>query len=170
MLIVTKGKYDPMIQTLFSPNGGCTTEIIRRIDNAKKSIYVLSYVLTSFKIALALHTAFKAKVDVQVVCDAKGSVIKGSMINDLHKGNIPIWLDHKHNIMHNKVMIIDEGTVITGSFNWTDNAEHFNGENLLILDNEVTKDYHLDFVKHRNHSIVYTDQVRGEQQCENIEF
>jgi len=35
--------------------------------------------------------------------------------------------------MHHKVMIIDNHTVITGSYNFTDNAENTNDENLAII-------------------------------------
>ena len=35
--------------------------------------------------------------------------------------------------MHNKVMIVDDATVVTGSFNYTWSAEHKNAENLLVI-------------------------------------
>lgn len=37
-------------------------------------------------------------------------------------------------IAHNKVMVIDGRTVITGSFNFTKAAEESNAENLLVID------------------------------------
>ena len=42
-------------------------------------------------------------------------------------------IDAEHAIAHNKVMIIDGETVITGSFNFTKAAEENNAENLLII-------------------------------------
>jgi phosphatidylserine/phosphatidylglycerophosphate/cardiolipin synthase-like enzyme len=36
--------------------------------------------------------------------------------------------------MHHKVIIIDDATVITGSYNFTRRAAHTNDENLLIID------------------------------------
>jgi phosphatidylserine/phosphatidylglycerophosphate/cardiolipin synthase-like enzyme len=36
-------------------------------------------------------------------------------------------------IAHNKIIIIDSETVITGSFNFTKAAEEKNAENLLII-------------------------------------
>jgi phosphatidylserine/phosphatidylglycerophosphate/cardiolipin synthase-like enzyme len=45
--------------------------------------------------------------------------------------NIPTYIDSKHTIAHNKIMIIDKATVITGSFNFTKAAEEKNAENLL---------------------------------------
>jgi phosphatidylserine/phosphatidylglycerophosphate/cardiolipin synthase-like enzyme len=50
---------------------------------------------------------------------------------------VPVWIDAEHAAAHNKVMVIDNGTadaaVITGSFNFTQAAQHRNAENLLIL-------------------------------------
>ena len=46
---------------------------------------------------------------------------------------IPTFIDAKHAIAHNKIMIIDRETVITGSFNFTKAAEEKNAENLLII-------------------------------------
>ena len=42
-------------------------------------------------------------------------------------------LRSKHKIAHNKIMIIDRNTLITGSFNFTKSSEESNTENLLIL-------------------------------------
>jgi len=49
-----------------------------------------------------------------------------------HAG-IPVYIDLKDAIAHNKFMIIDRNTLITGSFNFTKAAEGKNSENLLIL-------------------------------------
>ena len=55
---------------------------------------------------------------------------------------IPIYIDAEHAIAHNKIMVIDKETVITGSFNFTKAAEESNAENLLILSSkEVAKAY-----------------------------
>ena len=42
-------------------------------------------------------------------------------------------IDAQHAIAHNKVMVIDGATVITGSFNFTKRAENANAENLLVI-------------------------------------
>ena len=46
---------------------------------------------------------------------------------------ITTLIDRKPTIAHNKVMVIDGATVLTGSFNWTASAEKSNAENLLVL-------------------------------------
>jgi phosphatidylserine/phosphatidylglycerophosphate/cardiolipin synthase-like enzyme len=53
-------------------------------------------------------------------------------------------------------MIIDRGTVITGSFNFTKAAEERNPENLLIIHSkELAKVYLANWNKHREHSEAY---------------
>jgi phosphatidylserine/phosphatidylglycerophosphate/cardiolipin synthase-like enzyme len=47
--------------------------------------------------------------------------------------SIPTYIDSAHAIAHNKIIIIDRSTLITGSFNFTKKAEEKNAENLLIL-------------------------------------
>jgi phosphatidylserine/phosphatidylglycerophosphate/cardiolipin synthase-like enzyme len=47
----------------------------------------------------------------------------------------------EHNIAHNKSIVVDDSVVITGSFNFTENAEE-NAENLLvILDKDLAATY-----------------------------
>ena len=60
----------------------------------------------------------------------------------LYNQGIPVKIDAKHAIAHNKVMIIDGETVITGSFNFTKAAEENNAENLLrIHDKKLAERY-----------------------------
>ena len=66
---------------------------------------------------------------------------------------IPTLIDAEHAIAHNKIMIIDKETVITGSFNFTKAAEGKNAENLLILKSkELAKQYIDNWNKHKGHS------------------
>jgi phosphatidylserine/phosphatidylglycerophosphate/cardiolipin synthase-like enzyme len=72
------------------------------------------------------------------------------------KAGIPIFVDDEHSIAHNKVMIIDKETVITGSFNFTRAAEEKHAENLLIIRNrDLAKVYVENWDKHREHSEAY---------------
>jgi phosphatidylserine/phosphatidylglycerophosphate/cardiolipin synthase-like enzyme len=70
---------------------------------------------------------------------------------------IPVFIDDKHAIAHNKIMIIDDRVVITGSFNFTKAAENKNAENLLILDDlpDLTRAYQDNFQQHLRHAVPY---------------
>ena len=70
-------------------------------------------------------------------------------------------IDAKHAIAHNKVMIIDGETVITGSFNFTKAAEENNAENLLVTrDRELASLYMKNWQEHERHSEVYVGRGR----------
>ncbi|MFL5804473.1 MAG: phospholipase D-like domain-containing protein [Roseiflexaceae bacterium] len=47
-------------------------------------------------------------------------------------------------ILHHKVSIIDERTVITGSYHFTSSAERDNDENLVIVDDPTLARAYLD--------------------------
>jgi phosphatidylserine/phosphatidylglycerophosphate/cardiolipin synthase-like enzyme len=48
--------------------------------------------------------------------------------------------------MHHKVMVIDQQIVITGSYNFSRNAEHYNDENTLIIHNQdIATQYMTEF-------------------------
>jgi phosphatidylserine/phosphatidylglycerophosphate/cardiolipin synthase-like enzyme len=50
--------------------------------------------------------------------------------------------------MHNKFIIRDSKCVLTGSFNFTDNAVYNNRENFIIIcDKEIAKAYQQEFNK-----------------------
>jgi len=64
-----------------------------------------------------------------------------------------VLTDKAHKIAHNKVMIIDGAVVITGSFNFSDNAEKSNAENLLVVvDKKIAAEYIQNWKKHQEHS------------------
>jgi phosphatidylserine/phosphatidylglycerophosphate/cardiolipin synthase-like enzyme len=140
-------------QVYFSPSGGCTDAIVATIDNAKKSIRVLAYSFTSAPIAGALKSAHDRGVDVRVILDKSQRTERYSGMTFLIHAGIPTRIDVVHAIAHNKVMVIDGETVITGSFNFTKAAESKNAENLLIIqDPGLAKLYQANWEKLREQS------------------
>ncbi len=120
-------------QVYFSPDGGCTQAIVDALTGAKQSVWVQAYSFTSPPIAKALVDAKKRGVNIQVILDKSQRTEKYSEADFLVHMGIPTFIDAEHAIAHNKVMILDGDTVITGSFNFTRAAEERNAENLLIL-------------------------------------
>ena len=140
------------IEVFFSPKGGCTKAIIEQIDKAKESIFVQAYSFTSQSIAQALRNASKDNVKVQVVLDKSNKDAKYS-VADYLSSNMTTLIDARHQIAHDKIMIIDSKIIITGSFNFTKSAEEGNAENLLIINSpELAKKYIENWNKHAEHS------------------
>lgn len=116
--------YACQARALFSPNGGVQNEIINEIRSAKKTVSMAAYTLTAPKIVLELEASYLRGVIVKVLTDKNQSNMPF---------NFPSKVEKKHSIMHNKIIIIDDMTVITGSYNFTQAAEYKNAENILII-------------------------------------
>ena len=148
-------------EVYFSPHGGCAEAIIRELDKAKFSVLVQAYSFTSAPIAKALLSTHKRGVKVQVILDKSQRTDKYSSAAFFLNQGIPVKIDAKHAIAHNKVMIIDGETVITGSFNFTKAAEEKNAENLLIIhDKKLASLYIKNWQDHAPHSEVYVGTGR----------
>ena len=154
-LVAQSGPKD--LHAFFSPNGGCTDAVISALGDAKKTVLVQAYSFTSAPIAEALVEAKKRGVDVQVILDKSQRTERYSGVTFLANGGIPVFIDADHRIAHNKVMIIDGQTVITGSFNFTKSAETGNAENVLLILHapELAKRYGDNWKEHLAHSKKY---------------
>ena len=121
------------VTVYFSPRGGCEAAVVRQIDQAEHTIDMQAYGFTSSAIAQALVKAKSRGVNVRAVLDREATKENDVQAVYLQDHGVPEWTDGEHPIAHNKVMIIDGKTVITGSFNFTRQAENSNAENLVIL-------------------------------------
>jgi phosphatidylserine/phosphatidylglycerophosphate/cardiolipin synthase-like enzyme len=144
------------IQVYFSPDGGCTAAVVDNLNKATNTVLVQAYSFTSARIAKALVEAEKRGVKIQVILDKSQRREKYTEADFLLHAGVPTWIDAKHAIAHNKVIVIDSHTVLTGSFNFTKAAEENNAENLLVIDDAaLAKKYSDNWQKHLAHSEKY---------------
>jgi len=144
------------IQVFFSPKGGCTEAVVKNLNAATNTVLVQAYSFTSAPIARALVDARKRGVKVSVILDKSQRREKYTEADFLLHAGVPTWIDAQHAIAHNKVMVIDSHTVITGSFNFTKAAENENAENLLVIDDAtLAKKYADNWQRHLSHSDKY---------------
>jgi phosphatidylserine/phosphatidylglycerophosphate/cardiolipin synthase-like enzyme len=142
------------VEAHFSPKGGCTDTIVRELGAARHSVQVLAYSFSSKPIAQALVDAKLRGVHVEIVLDHSNET---EVYTDLHffleQGLVPL-IDPHHAIAHNKVMIIDGRTLLTGSFNFTHHAEDNNAENLLVIKGHpaLVSAYRQNFATHKAHA------------------
>ncbi len=150
------GTSKPTWKVCFSPLGGCTQLAVDTLVQAQQTILVQAYSFTSAPIAKALVEAKQRGVKVEVILDKSQRTEHYSEADFLAHAGIPVSIDAAHAIAHNKVMVIDGETVITGSFNFTKAAEEHNAENLLVLhDKALAAEYMANWQKHRAHSTAY---------------
>jgi phosphatidylserine/phosphatidylglycerophosphate/cardiolipin synthase-like enzyme len=140
-------KYD----VCFTPGGHCTDLIVAAISAAKKELLIQAYSFTSAPIAKAVVDAQNRGINVRVILDKSQFSEKYSSAKFLQHERIPVWEDNRVAIAHNKVMIIDDRIVITGSFNFTKAAQNKNAENVLIIsDDNLAHKYKNNWINRMN--------------------
>ncbi len=143
----------------FSPNNGVTKTVVNQINQAKTVILVSAYSFSSKEIAQALLIAQKRGVTVKIILDKGQYSHSYSSSRFFANQGFEVRIDVSHAIFHDKIMIIDHSCVITGSFNFTRNAEQKNAENLLVLcgNPELVKLYEQDWYFNWNMAVPYAE-------------
>lgn len=136
----------------FTPPSGAAQAIVKTIDTSHSEVLVQAYGFTHNAIAQAIIRAHQRGVKVSVLLDQKSDHTNRYVVDLFANGQIAMRQDGKHAIAHNKVMVIDESIVITGSFNFTNSAETRNAENFLILKSpSLAHRYKEEWLKHWAH-------------------
>lgn len=147
----------PALEVCFTPGESCTEKIVKALSQSRTSVLVQAYSFTSAPIARALVDAHKRGVHVEMILDRSNKSQKYSSADFVSRAGIPTFIDSRHAIAHNKIMIIDGETVVTGSFNFTKAAEEKNAENLLVIpDKSLASRYTANWQVHKRHSEVYS--------------
>lgn len=148
--------YTVRTEVYFCPRGGATEAILRELAAAQREVRVQAYVLTSLRITYSLIAARQRGVCVEVLLDAKQADRPESATRYLLDAGIPTWIDGGHRIAHNKLILIDDEMVISGSFNFSESAGTENAENLLVLRGAgLAARYRTQYHWHRGHSVPY---------------
>ena len=131
---------DSYVRLHFSPQGDTENAIINAINGALHSVNTGTMLITRFGISNALRNRHDAGLAVRGVIGNIG--VTGSQFD-----NLASWGDFHHfpegefGLLHHKYAIIDgeklswNGSVITGSHNWSGSANQVNDENTLIVQN-----------------------------------
>ncbi len=142
------------IDVLFSPDGGCARRIISEIESARKSIHVQAYIFTSDQIANALIDAAEREIDVTLIMDSSQKKKRYSKWKKLKQGGVNVRFDEDHATANNKIILVDNTTIITGSYNYSKAAESRNAENIVIIKNNrrLFARFRRNFESHWDHS------------------
>lgn len=135
------------VEVYFSPDDGVAARLVELVDAAESSIYFMAFSFTSDELAEALLARSAAGVVVSGVFEADQveSNTGGEYANLLQAG-LDVRLDGNPKNMHHKVIILDERTVVTGSYNFSRSAETRNDENVLIIhDSAIASQYLAEF-------------------------
>ncbi len=133
-----------VIENYFSPNGGAQPAILDRLKAARSDIRITAFTFTDSDMAKVLELKHKDGVSVRGVFETRNNGALGAEFANLKKAGLDILADGNCYALHSKLMIIDERTVIMGSYNFTQSANETNDENLLIIDDPALARAYLD--------------------------
>jgi phosphatidylserine/phosphatidylglycerophosphate/cardiolipin synthase-like enzyme len=140
--IILNGKN---ISSYFCPEDWCANKVIYELQDAKSSIHFMTFSFTHDEIGKQIIALHKKGVSVKGVFE-KSQNSNYTEYYPFKSAGIDVrWDGNKYNL-HHKVFIIDNSTVLTGSFNPTSNGDERNDENVLIIhDPEVAARYLEEF-------------------------
>jgi phosphatidylserine/phosphatidylglycerophosphate/cardiolipin synthase-like enzyme len=137
------------IENYFSPDDHAANQIVEEINSAQQSIYFLAFSFTADPLAEAIIARAQSGVIVAGVMEetqAESNI--GGDYNLFVTSGVNVRLDGNPRNMHNKVIVIDKQTVITGSYNFSNSAETRNDENIVIIHNaDLAAEYLAEFEK-----------------------
>lgn len=116
----------------FSPGDACRNIIINQIMYATSNVSICVFTISDDRITSAIIDAHRRGRNVKVITDNDKSLDMGSDIAQLAKEGIAVKMDSTPNHMHHKFMVVDDNSLITGSYNWTLSAARYNHENVLL--------------------------------------
>jgi phosphatidylserine/phosphatidylglycerophosphate/cardiolipin synthase-like enzyme len=121
------------IQVLFAPEDEVASHLVPLIEQAQKSIRFMAFSFTHQELGDTVLARARAGVDVKGIFETRGSETKYSELPALYCAHVPVRQDSNPDTFHHKVFVIDDKTVITGSFNFSENADQSNDENVIIV-------------------------------------
>jgi len=122
------------VENYFAAEDKVAAHVIDHLKQAKQSIHFLAFSFTSDPIGAAVLERARAGVQVAGVFETTGSETKFSEYGRMKQAGLDVLQDGNPYVMHHKVIVVDGREVIFGSFNFSENADKDNDENLLIVD------------------------------------
>ena len=145
-------------------------ELITKIHEAKDSLKIAVTWLTNHDLFNAVIKKLddpNFKVSLIVLNDRINNKKEGVNFQNLINKKGAFYYSGVDNMVHHKFCIVDDKTLITGSYNWTYYAENRNWENIIIIDNaDIVKGYIEEFDKViQNHEKV--ESILSSQKMDN---
>lgn len=136
------------VQVLFSPEDKIVSNLIALVKDAQVSVRFLAFSFTDYPLAQTMIDRAKAGVDVKGVFETFGSSSPNSELQTFWCAGVPARQDGNISFLHDKLIIVDNSIVVTGSLNFSSNADESNEENVVIVDNaEIAALYLQEFEK-----------------------
>ncbi len=133
------------VSVIFAAEGDEIAALKAEIERATRSIHIMAFVFSLEELAEAiLLQATHPEFVVRGVFEKRNSTASWSQLPALHCAGAAMRQDGNRYVLHHKVIIIDEDTVITGSFNFSKSAAQRNDENIVIIRDAAIAGLYLD--------------------------
>jgi phosphatidylserine/phosphatidylglycerophosphate/cardiolipin synthase-like enzyme len=132
------------IENYFCPRDHCQENVYSALSKANASIYFMIFSFTDDDLG-DLVVEKSQSLDIKGVLERSQNSTYSEYAKFM-QNNLSVHWDANPSLMHHKVFIIDNATVITGSYNPSQNANKNNYENILIIHNaEIAQAYLKEF-------------------------
>lgn len=133
---------DSKFENYFCPEDDCSEHLIDVLSNTENEIYFMTFSFTDNNIGNMLIRNFDDGAEVKGIFE-KTRVSDYSEYERLKDAGIDVKLDKNRYVLHHKVFIIDNETVVTGSYNPTKSGDEKNDENVLIITDDFIAEQYL---------------------------
>jgi phosphatidylserine/phosphatidylglycerophosphate/cardiolipin synthase-like enzyme len=134
------------VRVLFAAEDEVMSQLVSLVEGAKSSIYFMAFSFTHNDLGDALLARADAGVDVRGIFETRGSETEYSELPVLYCARLPVRQDGNPGALHHKVLVIDEKILVTGSFNFSNNADESNDENVVVITNgDIAAQYLQEF-------------------------
>jgi len=122
------------IEICFTPSPTCRWLLLKTLGEAEQEVYVQLYVLSDPLIIEELRTLAKKNISITGIIESSSANNKEAVLLARYT---KIVLEDSPLLIHSKLFIIDNKTIVTGSYNPSINAFTKNDEDLLIVHNTI---------------------------------
>jgi len=127
---------DTEVSILFASEGNVIEAVANEVLAADSDVRFMTFVFSSDSLAEAMLQKIDEGINIQGVFENRNSTASWSQMPPLHCAGAHMRQDGNRYVLHHKTIIIDDDTVVTGSFNFSGNASQSNDENLMIIKNK----------------------------------
>jgi phosphatidylserine/phosphatidylglycerophosphate/cardiolipin synthase-like enzyme len=135
---------DSLILVRFAAEDDVANLLAELLAKARSEIRFMAFSFTDDDMGGTILQQARNGVNVLGIFEERGSETEFSEFSFLFCAGLPVHLDGNPNMMHHKVLIIDQQIVVTGSYNFSANADNNNDENVLIIDNKQIAEVYLE--------------------------
>jgi len=121
------------VEVMFAAEDDVIKRLVKLIDSAQNSIYFMAFSFTQDEMGRALEKKARAGLTIKGIFETRGSEVEYSELARLYRAKVPVRQDGNPRTFHHKVFVIDEKILVTGSFNFSNNASKRNDENVVII-------------------------------------